>query len=160
MRIFGRKANQQSTTPSAAQVPPELQPYYGRPSLGTRLRRVGLFILPVLAALALIAALIAGGMWLKHRSDDSNHKVVAKSPTIQVPTTNNNQYQGNAQSQPTEPQPANTAPGANSVSSPSDQSSTNIPSTGPSSSVYVLALIAAVFGTAAAYIRQLKIARR
>lgn len=187
MRIFGRKANQQSTTPTAPDVPPELQPYYGRPSLAMRLRRVGLFVLPVIAALALIAALIAGGMWLRHRSDQSSNKVATNQSTSQKPTTNSNQNQGsnssqsqnqgNNQSQPAAPQPTNTSPNnsssANNSTSqqpsgnaqqPGTNSSgatpANIPNTGPDAGMYLLALVMASIATVTAYVRQLKTVRR
>ena len=185
MRIFGRKANQQSTTTPGPDVPPELQPYYGRPSLGVRLRRIGLFVLPVVAALALIVALIAGGMWLKHRADESNHKVATNQSTTQKPATNNNQQNGtsqtenNSQSQSNGSKPSNnstdntnsangSSSGSSSTSQQSENSSTNgqassssnIPSTGPDSSMYLIALATAIAGSAVAYARQLKIARR
>ena len=182
MRIFGRKANQQSASPAAPNVPPELQPYYGRPSLGTRLRRIGLFVLPVVAALALVVALIAGGMWIKNRSDENKPKVATSQSTTQKPATNNEDsnkpQNGSNPNQSEESQPSSNS--SNSPGSTNDSNSTNestgqpsassntssqsspsnIPSTGPDSGMYLVALAMAIAGTALAYLRQLKTIRR
>lgn len=184
MRIFGRKANQHSASIAGPDVPPELQPYYGRPSLAVRLRRIGLFVLPVVAALALIVALIAGGMWLKNRADENSHKVATSqsTPKSSAGSSQQNstpQSSNNSQNQPSGTQPPNSSTdntnsvsGSNSSNSSASQqsenastdaqtpSASNIPSTGPDSGIYLVAFAAAIAGAAASYIRQLKTVRR
>jgi hypothetical protein len=53
----------QSPTP----VPAELAPYYTPPAR-TRFRHAALLILPFLAVVVVLGALVAGGWWLTHRS--------------------------------------------------------------------------------------------
>lgn len=57
MRLFGKKANQQSVM---ADVPPELRPYYREQAVAARVRRT---MVRVLASLAVLAILAGGGTW-------------------------------------------------------------------------------------------------
>lgn len=174
MWIFGKKANQQS---ESSDVPPELRPYYGTPSMGTRLRRASLFVLPVLAAIVLIVALIAGGLWIRHRMEQDDSSVAtsqssqSQNQTQQPTTTDNTQSDNSSDSQSQSSAPStdatsnSTSPSSGVTQTPDATSQTTTPAsdltnTGPDDGVYVLAFAAAVTATALAYIRQLKLARR
>ena len=149
MRFFGRKANSDSTKPA---VPPELQPYYTRPTFGTHARRVGLFVLPVLATAALVVALIVGGVQLKNRIATS------KSPAAVSGQTSGGASSGDTQSnnqQSQQPGSSSTAPATSQTSGTQPAAPADIPDTGPEN-LLVLPFVAASIAIALNYARQLR----
>ena len=141
-------------------VPPELQPYY-RPTRGARLRRAGLLILPLLAAVVLIGALIGGGWWLAHRnqnktaSNSSQHSTeTAQAPTEPTP----------AEPAPTTQQPAETPTPATQTPTSSTPTSTpastsTLANTGPDAMGVLLAGAIGSIAAVAFHVRQRRVIR-
>lgn len=157
MQLFGRKAKEQSGTPS--EVPPELQPYYGKPSLWSRIRRV----LPVVTLVLIIAAIgVAAALWWRHEHP-------AKAPGTQTAT---NQPKPSAPSSqtpsptsPSTPQPQQPTPAAPNPAAPSTpqaqptappQQPGTIPNTGPGTGALLAALGTGVAGVMLHYGIQLR----
>lgn len=171
MALFGRKANPQ---PNGTDVPPELQPYYAPPARQGRWRRARLYILPLVALLLVVAAVIGGIFWLQHHS--LNSLLGRSTPPAQTPATSQNEQQP----APTAPNPTpsggsdtNQTPSSGPVPAspalPGDQTapqvaqgapavspapSNAVPNTGPDGMTAVLAMCAAVCGAAALHLYQ------
>ena len=161
MKLFGRKANQ---SPTSATVPPELKPYYDGPSLGSRLRRAVLLVLPIIAAAALIAALIFGGVWLKHRRDSeqaSKSSQSAQQATQGAPSesgSSSTQGQNQSTGNQTNDNPSSSSEQSDNTQSQAAQPSTT-PNTGPGSDIVILAVTTGAAATLLAYMWQLKTLR-
>ncbi len=166
MRLFGRKANQQSAT----EVPPELQPYYGQPKRQVWWDRARLFILPVLAVVLLAGAAIGAVIWAhSHTISNPFHKSTSSSQTAR----NSPGSDGSKKSQP----PSSSATSGTSSQSPSSSdnssqqssssaqttassSANNIPNTGPSDTALLISGMMGVLGMAAYHARQLRRAKQ
>lgn len=168
MRLFGRRANQQSAT----EVPPELQQYYGTPTVGTRFRRASLFVLPIVAFLVVLGLVLGGAVWMRHHRLSDLPQVISrqssKSPAKSEPSSPSTPTttQPGENSQPTDQnaQPAQSGVGASGqqVAGNTSQSSTPassqapIPNTGPNGSVLVFSAATALISAAAFHLRQVR----
>ena len=159
MRLFGRKANEQS----ASGVPPELQEYYRRPGARTRLRSASLLILPLLAFLAVLGVVIGGAVWLQHHKLGDVPRIfsrqAAKLPAHKTPKRQ--PAPSTQQAQPA-PQPPSAGQHAYTETPPatSGGSAANpIPKTGPESSVFGFSAGAAIVAAAMFHMHQLRRSR-
>lgn len=170
MRLFGRRANQQSAT----EVPPELQQYYGQPTLGTRLRRASLFVLPILAFLVVLGVVLGGAIWLRHHKLSDLPQTISRQTTkapkpapnkASAPSTSEPSQSDQQSSQTTQPGQSQTIGSSQQTAdnTTQPQASTNseatIPNTGPGEMTFVFAAMAALIGAAAFHIRQMRSAR-
>lgn len=182
MALFGRNSSQQS---AMADVPPELRPYYERPTLGARLRRAALFVLPLLVVLILVAGAVWGLVWLnRHKpaasSKTSNGQTSQQSAQNNQPSSGGSSQQGSQnqnsnnpsssqQNQPTnqnQPSPQSTGgtqpTTGTSGTAPSTGSSPqgSIPNTGPGDSILTVSIVAGAAGAAAFHVRQVRRAKQ
>ena len=187
MRIFGRKANQQSAKPD---VPPELQPYFDGKTFRVRLRHTIGRLLPLIVATSIVAAAILGAyLWRGRLNGIINHS--AKPPKqSQTTQTANNTNQPNTPTPnapapgttstppvitPPTPSPTSTAtPAPVATNQPSHTSSSSsvsaptftttpistIPNTGPGETALVASAGAALLGAFAYHLRQVRALKR
>ena len=173
MRIFGRKANSSSATPTAPDVPPELRPYYDgqtrRARALHRLRQLS----PLIIAVVLGAVIIGGAFWLRahHMTPNNqtaeNNAQISPGPTQSDQQQNKNNAQNNAAGSNSTPAVPNTLnngtsaapqnqPPATSASPTTSQQTAAIPNTGPGASAVLIALGAGATAMLASYARQLR----
>jgi len=152
MRIFGRKAKKQPTS----ELPPELKQYY-RPPLKSRLKHIGLLILPLIAVIVVGCALVGGGLWMaSHFGAFKQPPQITKNTGPAHPAHPANQTPA-PKIQP-QPVPQSTAP----TSQPSPATPVAPPSlvnTGPSPLTIVLPVVAAALSMALFELRGRRSAR-
>ena len=186
MRLFGKKANQQS---AMADIPPELRPYYREQAVAARVRRTMVRVLVTVVALAILAG---GGTWIGlHRHNlkigtGSKHPAVTQQQfaaqpnapqrsgsqpnTSQSSSTNSSQTPvpntppsgnspGSNASHPSQPATGNSTPPAPDTSPQPATNPAPIPNTGPGGSVLVIGVVMAVAGVAAYRVHQKRTVR-
>jgi cytoskeletal protein RodZ len=159
MRIFGRRANQESAKEG---VPPELKPYFDG---NTTLRRLRL-LAPLLVAIVLAAIIIGGSIWIRnHRAANNATQPSTNSQQATGPNqpSTNQPSQGSSANQPkTNSKPANTSPKTSPTpaTTPEPSTSSELLNTGPGDGPLYAALAVAILGVLAYHVKQNRALRR
>jgi cobalamin biosynthesis Mg chelatase CobN len=133
MRLFGRKANQQSTKrPDVLDVPPELRPYYREQAVVARTRHAAVRVTTALLILALVTG---GGAWLWMHRHGVSSTVSSRIATITDWAKKKQQSKPSQnKSQKSQSQKKTTADNNKQQAAPSQPSTTQQPNKTPSQS--------------------------
>jgi cytoskeletal protein RodZ len=143
MWIFGKKSNQ----PAAAELPPELRPFYGQnKAKGLQARSILVMILIVV----IVVAAVFGGLWLH----SLNTSVLKPKPSTHQTSTQATKGSHKAQVSPTPKTQAN--PAVTSQPAQSITPSSTIPNTGPGLNIFLVAFGSGLIGAVLYHIRQVR----
>ncbi len=152
MWIFGKKSKPPTTVP-AADLPPELRPFYGRQNITSLQTRR---LLALLGLVIIIAAAVLLGIWL--HANFSSVNTPSSQTSTQTTTPNHNSTQtttkpSTAKSNPAQPSQISKAP-TNTTTTP-----TTIPNTGPGTAMLLIAGISSVGGAVIYHLHQMRTAQ-